>query len=123
LLLIVSAHSATGITLSHSPAKFIAPLMGLSPLGDDCEPTILLGFSPIGVQCLYALLMGLSPTRRRHREQPHIAPLSISLRTVKTLHCGLVPHSEFLLYYMNFLLSEPPVFACSADGITSTRRR
>ena len=39
-----------GLTPTQSPAKSDVLLMGLIPLGDDCEPTPLIGLTPFKVQ-------------------------------------------------------------------------
>ena len=57
----LQTHSAAGIVPTLSP-EFTAPLMGLSPLGDDCEPTLMMGLFPTQSPTEFAApLMGLSP--------------------------------------------------------------
>jgi len=68
LLLTIFAHFAVGITPSQSPSKFAAPLIGLPPLRDDCEPNSAAAIFPIGIPMLACFIDGISPTWRWQHE-------------------------------------------------------
>jgi len=76
--------------------EHVVRLMGLTPLEDNCGPTLLMGLTPTQSPVKFAApLMGLTPTRRQLRT--HFATGISSTRS--------------------------PKFANVAAGITPTRRR
>jgi len=103
--------------------------MGLSPLEGLNLDILLMGFPPLGITplmgflllgvspfadrissirglCLYASLMGPSPLEDGDTDLP-MGPFSISLRESKPSAMGF-SHSESLLCYKDFSLSESP---------------